>query len=123
VYKEKQSKTVNVKSCESCVNSKREIAYLNDTLEIFSKGKKQLNMILDKSKTPYMKQGLGYNYAQDNSKGIQILKNGLVEFDTQPAKITFKSAGFAQPSVQSKRCFFQWYQVSLHPLQKEWAFN
>ncbi|MBJ4058760.1 hypothetical protein JGD43_25955, partial [Salmonella enterica subsp. enterica serovar Goldcoast] len=40
VYKEKQSKTVNVKTCESCVNSKKEIAYLNDTLENFSKGKK-----------------------------------------------------------------------------------
>ncbi|MBJ4174401.1 hypothetical protein JGD50_25010, partial [Salmonella enterica subsp. enterica serovar Typhimurium] len=102
VYKEKQSKTVNVKTCESCVNSKREIAYLNDTLEKISKGRKQLNMILDKSKTPYMNQGLGYNYANDNSKGIQILKNGLVEFDTQPAKIVFKSAGFVQPSVQSK---------------------
>ena len=30
------------------------------------------------------------------------MKNGLVEFETQPAKIVFKSAGFAQPSVQSK---------------------
>ncbi|MBJ4361880.1 hypothetical protein JGD76_23040, partial [Salmonella enterica subsp. enterica serovar London] len=29
VYKKKQSKTVIVKTCESCVNSKREIAYLN----------------------------------------------------------------------------------------------
>ncbi|MBJ4058510.1 hypothetical protein JGD43_24560, partial [Salmonella enterica subsp. enterica serovar Goldcoast] len=71
-------------------------------LEKFSKGKKQLNMILDKSKTPYKTQGLGYNYAQDKSKGIQFLKNGLVEFDSQPAKIVFKSAGYAQPSVQSK---------------------
>ena len=71
-------------------------------LEKFSKGKKQLNMILDKSKTPYKKQGLGYNFGQNNSKDIQIMKNGLVEFETQPAKIVFKSAGFAQPSVQSK---------------------
>ena len=59
-------------------------------------------MILDKSKTPYKTQGLGYNYAQDKSKGIQILRNGLVEFDTQPAKTVFKSAGFVQPSVQPK---------------------
>ena len=59
-------------------------------------------MILDKSKTPYKKQGLGYNFAQDKRKDIQIMKNGLVEFETQPAKIVFKSTGFAQPSVQSK---------------------
>lgn len=95
-------KRLNAKTCDSCVNFGKEIAYLKDTLERFSKGEKQLNMILDKSKTPYKKQGLGYNFAQDKSNGIQILKNGLVEFDTQPAKITFKSAGFAQPSVQSK---------------------
>ena len=46
---------VNAKTCDSCVNSKNETAYLKDTLENFSKGKKQLNMILDKSKTPYKK--------------------------------------------------------------------
>ncbi|MBJ2390677.1 hypothetical protein JF979_24510, partial [Salmonella enterica subsp. enterica serovar Corvallis] len=104
VYKENQSKTVNAKTCESCVNSKREIAYLNDTLENFSKGKKQLNMILDKSKTPYMKQGLGYNFVQDKSKPnvIQVLKNGLVEFKTQPAKTIFKSTHFVQPSFEPK---------------------
>ena len=94
-------KRLDAKTCESCVNFGKEIAYLKDTLEKFSKGKKQLNMILDKSKTPYKKQGLGYNFGQDKSNNIQILKNGLVEFDTQPAKIIFKSAGFAQPSVQS----------------------
>ena len=42
-------KRSNAKTCDSCVNFKKEIAYLNDTLEKFSKGKKQLNMILDKS--------------------------------------------------------------------------
>lgn len=61
-------------------------------------------MILDKSKTPFKKQGLGYNSAQDMSKSkvIQVLENGLVEFKTQPAKTVFKSAGFVQPSFEAK---------------------
>ena len=53
VYKERNAKTVKAKTCESCVDLKKENAYLKDTLEKISKGKKQLNMILDKSKTPY----------------------------------------------------------------------
>ena len=77
-------KKLNAKTCESCVNFKNESACLKDTLEFFSKGKKQLNMILDKSKTPYKKQGLGYNFAQDKSKNnvIQVLEKGLVKFKT-----------------------------------------
>ena len=42
-------KRLNAKTCDSCVNFGKEITYLKDTLEKFSKGKKQLNMILDKS--------------------------------------------------------------------------
>ena len=90
------AKAIKAKTCESCLNLGKENAYLKDTWEKFSKGKKQLNMILDKSKTPYKKQGLGYNSAQDKSNPnvIQVLENGLVEFKTQPAKTLFKSAGF-----------------------------
>ena len=53
-------------------------------------------------KTPYKKQGLGYNFGHNKSKDIQIMKNGLVEFETQPAKIVFKSAGFVQPYFEIK---------------------
>lgn len=61
--KEKHARAIKTKTCESCVNFGKQNAYLKGTLEKFSKGKKQLNMILDMSKTPYKKQGLGYNSA------------------------------------------------------------
>lgn len=53
--KEKHARAIKAKTCDSCVNFEKENAYLKDTLEKFSKGKKQLNMILDTSKTPYKK--------------------------------------------------------------------
>ncbi len=45
----RKSKGVMV-NCENCANLEKEVSYLKNSLQRFSDGKKQLNMILDQSK-------------------------------------------------------------------------
>lgn len=50
--------------CTICPTLTKEVEYLKDTLERFSFGKKNLNMILDRSKVSTKSQGLGFNVVE-----------------------------------------------------------
>lgn len=86
--------------CTICPKLTKENEYLKDTLERFTFGKKNLNMILDRSKLSTKSQGLGFNSAEHAKnhppKILKLLEPGKFEIETEPKQVLFKSAGFAK---------------------------
>ncbi|MBJ4058733.1 hypothetical protein JGD43_25800, partial [Salmonella enterica subsp. enterica serovar Goldcoast] len=91
--------------CTTCPKLAKENEYLKDTLKRFSFGKKNLNMILDRSKVSSKCQGLGFNVVEHAKnhppKIFKLLEPGKFEVESEPQQVLFKSAGFAKdPSTK-----------------------
>ena len=88
--------------CTACPTLAKENEYLKDTLERFSFGKKNLNMILDKSKVSVKHHCLGFNFVEHAKNNppeiIKLLEPGKIEVESEPKQIVFKSAGIAKDS-------------------------
>lgn len=100
-YKEKPDRASKSNKCASCKELAKQNDYLNRTLERFTSGQKNLNMILDRSKVSVNNGGLGFNSLEHSKnhppKVVRAVESGLFEVKPpKPSKIVFKSAGFAQ---------------------------
>ncbi len=92
-----QNKDVLV-DCENCENLTKEVSYLKSSLEKFSDGQKNLNMILDQSKVSTNNRGLGFNsYAHHTRHPPVVLgagaRSGEILIKPETKNTVFKSAG------------------------------
>ncbi len=93
----RKSKGVMV-DCENCANLEKEISYLKNSLQRFSDGKKNLNMILDQFKVCTHNRGLDFNpYAHHTRHPPVVLgvgaRSGEILVKPEDKNIVFKSAG------------------------------
>jgi hypothetical protein len=93
----KNGKQVMDAACDNCLALSHQVNYLQASLQKFSSGHKNLNMILDKSKVSKNKTGLGFNaHAHFKANPPTIVKshgNGIFETSNKPTNVIFKSAG------------------------------
>ncbi len=92
----RKSKGIMV-DCENCANLKNEVSYLKSSLQRFSDGKKQLDMILDQSKVTSYNRGVGFDvrdYFTKNQPNVLSITE-CREILTKPSakKTIFKSGG------------------------------
>jgi hypothetical protein len=88
---------------ENCANLEKEVSYLKSSLQRFSDGKKQLNMILDQSKVTSYNRGVGFDvhdyFTKNQPNVLSVTEHG--EILTKPsAKITIFNSG-NMPSVSA----------------------
>jgi hypothetical protein len=83
--------------CDNCIALSHQVNYLHASLQKFSSGHKNLNMILDKSKVSKNKTGLGFNthahFKANPPTIVKSLGNGIFETSNKPTNVIFKSAG------------------------------
>jgi hypothetical protein len=84
-------------ACDNCIALSHQVNYLQASLQKFSSGHKNLNMILDKSKVSKNKTGLGFNahahFKANPPTIVKSLGNGIFETSNKPTNVIFKSAG------------------------------
>lgn len=84
-------------ACDNCLALSHQVNYLQASLQKFSSGHKNLNMILDKSKVSKNKTGLGFNahahFKANPPTIVKSLGNGIFETSNKPTNVIFKSAG------------------------------
>ena len=84
-------------ACKNCAILTQEVSYLKSSLQRFSDGKKNLNMILDQSKVSTHNRGLGFDsYAHHTRHPPTVLgvaRRGEILIETEPKNTVFKSAG------------------------------
>jgi hypothetical protein len=93
----KSGKQVMDAACDNCLTLSHQVNYLQASLQKFSSGHKNLNMILDKSKVSKNKTGLGFNahahFKANPPTIVKSLGNGIFETSNKPTNVIFKSAG------------------------------
>ena len=81
LLKSEYDEAIKPRKCATCEDLAKENDYLKKTLERFSSGKKNLNMILDQSKVSVKKSGLGFNsleYSKNHPpKVARVVESGL----------------------------------------------
>ena len=84
-------------ACDNCLALSHQVNYLQASLQKFSSGHKNLNMILDKSKVSKNKTGLGFNahahFKANPPTIVKSLGNGIFGTSDKPTNVIFKSAG------------------------------
>ncbi len=74
--------------CANCTNLEKEVSYLKSSLNRFSEGKKQLNMILDQSKVTSYNRGVGFSvhdyFTKNQPNVFSITERG--EILTKPSE-------------------------------------
>ncbi len=84
-------------ACKNCATLTQEVSYLKSSLQRFSDGKKNLNMILDQSKVSTNKRGLGFDsyayHARHPPIFLGLARRGEILIETEPKSTVFKSAG------------------------------
>ena len=101
----KNGKQVMDAACDNCLALSHQVNYLQASLQKFSSGHKNQNMILDKSKVSKNKTGLGFNaHAHFKANPPTIVKshgNGIFETSNKPTNVIFKSAGIMSNAPSS----------------------
>ena len=107
LHKKWYDRAIKSNKYASCKDLAKENDYLKRTLEKFSSGNKNINMILDQFKVSVKKSGLGFDsleYSKNHPpKVVRAVESGMFEVEPpEPSKSVFRSAGFAQtPSRKS----------------------
>ena len=110
ILKDEYDEAVKSSNCATCKDLAKENNYFKKTLERFTSGEKNLNLILDKSKVSVKNSGLGFNSLEHSRshppKITRAVESGLFEVEpSEPSKIVFRSAGFAQPHSYKKGAY------------------
>jgi hypothetical protein len=84
-------------ACKNCAILNQEVSYLKSSLQGFSDGKKNLNMILDQSKIGTHNCCLGFDPYAHNSRHpptvLGFARRGEILIESEPKNTVFKSAG------------------------------
>ncbi len=90
--------------CENCANLEKEVSYLKSSLERFSDGKKQLNIILEQSKVTSYNRGIGFDvhvyFTKNQPNVFSITEHGEILPKPNAKKTVFKYAGI-MPSLSA----------------------
>ena len=96
--------------CENCVNLEKEVSYLKSSLQRFSNGKKQLNMILDQSKVTSYNRGVGFDvhdYFTKNQPNVLSVTEYMLVFLNDITRNIIPSNG--------AEIFLVYYGYRVHP--------
>ncbi len=85
-------------ACKNCATLTQEVSYLKSSLQRFSDGKKNLNMILDQSKVSTNNCGLGFDPYAHHTRHPPVVsgagaKSGEILIKPKTKNTVFKSAG------------------------------
>ncbi len=83
--------------CENCANLEKEVSCLKSSLQIFSYGNKQLNMILDQSKVTSSNRGVGFDvhdyFTKNQPIVLSVTEHGEILTKPSAKKTIFMSTG------------------------------
>jgi len=88
----------SIKTCENCKKLEKQVEYLLKTLSSFTKGRENLETLLDSQNAVFNKNGLGYNPGMKNN--VKKLSSFFV-----PSKTCFSSFSSSN-TMHTASCFY-----------------